>query len=82
MGPSEYEQTVRGYMEIIPNSKIYTYTYYANTALNSEYLHSYIDWIADYTVYDRPENYWKWQWTSKGSLPGISGNVDLSIFYN
>ena len=38
--------------------------------------------IADYTVSDRPEKYWKWQWTSKGKLPGISGNVDLSIFYN
>ena len=82
MGPSEYEPTVKGYMDVVPNAKIYTYTNYANTALKSDYIQSYIDWIADYTVSDRPEKYWKWQWTSKGKLPGISGNVDLSIFYN
>ena len=81
MGVNEYEQVVKGFMAVIPYAKVYTYTNYAQTALNSSYIHQYITWIANYSVTDRPGNYQGWQYTSKGSLPGISGNVDLSIFY-
>ena len=80
--PQLYEGIVRGFVDVLPFSKIYTYTYYANTALNTAYIHQYIDWIANYSVTERPGNYGKWQYTSKGKLPGINGNVDLSIFYN
>lgn len=81
MGASQYENVVRGYLSILPEAKVYTYTAYANTALNSDYIRPYITWIANYIATDRPGNYQGWQYTSKGSVPGINGNVDMSIFY-
>ena len=82
MGPSEYEQVVRGFLSVLPTAKIYTYVNYANTALNSTYLRSLIDWIAHYHVYEcaYTGSYRGWQFTDIASLPGIDGNVDLSIF--
>ena len=81
MGVAEYENVVRGFMSVLPNAKVYTYSYYANTALNSDYIRPYITWIANYDVTDRPGNYQGWQYTSSASAPGINGNVDMSIFY-
>ena len=82
MGVAEYENVVRGFMSVLPNAKVYTYSYYANTALNSDYIRPYITWIANYEVTDRPGNYQGWQYTSSASVPGINGKVDMSIFYS
>ena len=82
MGVLEYENVVRGFMSVLPNAKVYTYTYYVNTALNSDYIRPYITWIANYDVTDRPGDYQGWQYTSSASVPGIQGNVDMSIFYS
>ena len=42
-------------------------------------------WLAHYTVGGKPSDYTgrydMWQYTSKGSVPGISGNCDLDIAY-
>ena len=39
-------------------------------------------WLAHYTSQtDYAGNYNMWQYTSKGSVPGISGNVDMDIAY-
>ena len=39
-------------------------------------------WLAHYTTKtDYAGNYQMWQYTSKGSVPGISGNVDMNIAY-
>lgn len=39
-------------------------------------------WLAHYTTQtDYAGNYQMWQYTSKGSVPGISGNVDMNIAY-
>ena len=49
-------------------------------SLNFE--HNYPVWVAEY--YDRCEydkDYNAWQYTSKGNINGIEGNVDLNIFY-
>ena len=40
---------------------------------------SYVDWVAEYNKdckYD--SSYSMWQYTSKGRIPGINGNVDIS----
>ena len=40
---------------------------------------SYVSWVAEYNKtckYDG--NYFMWQYTSKGKVPGINGNVDIS----
>ena len=82
LGVSQYENIVKGYMNVLPSAKVYTYLNYANTALNSSYIWSYITWIAQYAsdcTYTGSYN--GWQYTSKGTMPGINGDVDVSIFY-
>jgi GH25 family lysozyme M1 (1,4-beta-N-acetylmuramidase) len=39
-------------------------------------------WLAMYTtVMDYPYKVDMWQYTSTGSVPGISGNVDLNLWF-
>jgi hypothetical protein len=68
---------------------IYTYTSYAANQFNSS-VTSYPLWIANYN-FDPPaalpasqylpwSSYKFWQYSSTGSVPGISGNVDLDVF--
>lgn len=63
-------------------AQLYTYTSYANTHLDMARLAGRWDiWLADYTG-ETPNvtfNYNAHQHTSKGSVPGISGNVDLNV---
>lgn len=63
---------------------IYTYPYFASTHLTSA-LSSIPIWIAEYGV-SQPQdvNGWTswtfWQYSDTGSVPGISGNVDLDVY--
>ena len=63
-------------------AQLYTYTSYANRFLEMERLAGRWDiWLADYTG-KTPKVSFKYnahQHTSKGSVPGISGNVDLNV---
>ncbi|MDS0524550.1 peptidoglycan-binding protein [Clostridium sp. SHJSY1] len=66
---------------------IYSSPYYINNNLDSR-LTSYPLWVAHYGV-DTPmrnnvwgSNYVGHQYTEKGNVPGISGNVDLNNFYD
>ena len=89
MGVNEYTEVVRGYMDTMQAAgygnltKIYTYTSYANSALNSLYLRNQIDWIAQYyhyTTYTGPIR--MWQYSSTERVAGINGDVDVSVkFY-
>lgn len=68
---------------------IYTYTSYASNELNSS-VTSYPLWIANYNYappstlpaskYVPWSSYKFWQYSSTGSVPGISGNVDLDVY--
>ena len=63
-------------------SQFYTYTSYANVHLDMARLSGRWDvWLADYTgkTPNVTFNYNAHQHTSKGSVPGISGNVDLNV---
>ena len=70
-------------------SSVYTYKNLAEKVF-SQAVRAYTDWISHYTdantVNGNPSiitSYpsWRgWQYTSNGSLPGISGRVDLSVF--
>ena len=43
---------------------------------------AYVDWVAEYNSTCKYDGkYSMWQYTSKGSVPGISGNVDISYLY-
>lgn len=63
-------------------AQLYTYTSYANARLDMARLAGRWDvWLADYTG-KTPKVSFKYnahQHTSKGSVPGISGNVDLNV---
>lgn len=63
-------------------AQLYTYTSYANAHLDMARLSGRWDvWLADYTgkTPNVTFNYNAHQHTSKGSVPGISGNVDLNV---
>ena len=54
--------------------------YYDN--LNAGELSGYNIWVAQYAAAcNYSGRYNMWQYTSKGSVPGISGSVDMNIYY-
>ncbi len=82
---SDYDSIISTYKSILNNNgigmSVYTGKNYAETRL-SDYGRAQIGWIAHYATYcGYNGTYRGWQYTSKGSLPGVTGNVDLSIFY-
>lgn len=68
------------------NLSVYSYTSYLNSALNSSNIHGKTRWVAQYgstmqyTAF--PTNDRGWQYTSGGSINGISGRVDMNAFGN
>lgn len=63
-------------------AQLYTYTHYSNMELDMGRLANRWDvWLADYTGKTPKVNYiyHAHQHTSKGSVPGISGHVDLNV---
>lgn len=63
-------------------AQLYTYTHYSNMELDMGRLANRWDvWLADYTgkTPNVTFNYNAHQHTSKGSVPGITGNVDLNV---
>ncbi len=61
---------------------IYANLDYLNNKLNSSELNKYDKWLAQWSskpTYNK--EFGMWQYSSKGSVPGISGNVDLNIAY-
>lgn len=67
--------TVAGY-----KTGTYTNTYFYDTMVTNDELDNYIKWVAEYSdscTYEKP--YLMWQYSSKGSVAGIGGNVDMNI---
>lgn len=63
------------------NIGLYSGRWYAMNRLG-DVSKSYVSWVAEYNntcKYDA--SYKMWQYTSKGSIPGIIGNVDISYLY-
>nr|DAG30741.1 MAG TPA: hypothetical protein [Caudoviricetes sp.] len=60
---------------------VYTYTNFADTALDMAALAAYDLWIADYRGTRPTRKHGMWQYTSKGKIPGVSGPVDLNHAY-
>lgn len=61
---------------------IYANLDYLNNKLNASSLDKYDKWLAQWS--SKPtysKSFGMWQYSSKGSVPGISGNVDLNIAY-
>ena len=60
---------------------VYTYTNFADTALDMAALAAYDLWIADYRGTRPTRKHGMWQYTSSGKIPGIAKGVDLSVAY-
>lgn len=82
----ERTNVVKAFCNTIKNAgykpMLYSYTYFLEEKLNMNQLSNFDTWIADYygnTWYNRP--YTIWQYTDKGVINGISGNVDLNYSY-
>lgn len=60
---------------------VYTYSSFADTALAMDALSAYDLWLADYRGKRPARSHGMWQYTSKGSVAGIHGSVDLSYAY-
>ena len=80
--PAELSALVRLYAAEIERwglyAMVYTYTNFADTALDMDALVAYDHWIADYRGKRPTRKHGMWQYTDKGSVPGVSGPVDLS----
>ena len=64
---------------------VYSYLNYLQTSLNTSNIHAKTRWVAQYgssNGFSYPTNWRGWQYTSEGSVQGISGNVDLNAFGN
>lgn len=58
----------------------YTNTYFYDKMVTNDELDNYIKWVAEYSdscTYRKP--YLMWQYSSKGSVAGIGGNVDMNV---
>lgn len=82
----ERTNIVKKFCETILNNgfkpMLYSYTYFLETKLNMNDLSCFDTWIADYygnTWYKR--NYTIWQYSDKGNIDGIIGDVDLNYSY-
>ncbi len=74
----EYINTVNNYNEGKYKVKVYSGRWYAMNRLG-EVAKNHVDWVAEYNSTCKYDGaYSMWQYTSKGSIPGIEGNVDIS----
>ena len=63
-------------------SGVYASKNWYNNRLHTQELEKYAIWMAEYREVPTYEGYYNmWQYTSKGKVDGIEGNVDLDISY-
>ena len=61
---------------------VYASKNWYNNRLDIEKIEDYRIWLAEYRAIPTYEGYYDmWQYTSKGSVDGIEGNVDLNVSY-
>lgn len=64
------------------NLGVYANLYFWNNRLDSERLNGYGRWVAQWSDECTYEGtYQLWQYTDKGNVSGIDGNVDMDIWY-
>lgn len=61
---------------------VYASRNWYNSRLDTPALEKYVIWLAEYRSAPIYQGYYQmWQYTSRGSVSGINGNVDLNISY-
>ncbi len=61
---------------------VYASRYWYNNNLHAQKLENYYIWLAEYRSVPLYQGYYRmWQYSSKGRIDGIEGNVDMNIMY-
>lgn len=61
---------------------VYASRHWYNSNLHTERLEDYYIWLAEYRSVPLYQGYYRmWQYSSKGRIDGIEGNVDMNIMY-
>lgn len=77
-----FVNSVSNYVNNSYKVKLYSGRWYAMNRLNIN-SKNYVDWVAEYNSTCKYDSiYSMWQFTSKSSVPGIDGNVDMSYIIN
>ena len=90
LGKARVEEWIRSFFSELKkggyeNVALYSYTPFLDASLPANHNFGNIKlWIAAYVNANKPKlpkgwnNYWIWQYSCKGSVTGIKGNVDLN----
>ena len=86
---SMYDTIIKTFVNSVSNYtnnsykvKLYSGRWYAMNRLNNE-SKSFVDWVAEYNSTCKYDSFYSmWQFTSKGSVAGIEGDVDISYIVN
>ena len=97
ISPAQYKTIIPIYLNQLKvkgytNASVYTYTSYLfekKSGFGGDYnLMKYVDWIAQYGNHVKYGNngvtetdFKGWQYTSREKINGITGNVDISVFF-
>lgn len=77
-------EAIRGFCETIENAgytpMIYASTYWFVSALDLSKVGKYEFWLAAYSTPQFPYHVEGWQYASDGSVPGITGEVDMNVW--
>lgn len=79
-------KVVKAFCKTVQNSGykagVYASKSWYQSNLYADELNDYLIWVAQYnTECTYTGKYDMWQYTSQGSVPGISGNVDMNVYY-
>ena len=83
---SQVRLNTAAFREYVESSSDWKADIYSNLPWEHEYfdgetLNQYAIWYADYErIPQTPYHFTWWQYTNKGSVPGIEGNVDLNLW--
>ncbi|MCM1568176.1 MAG: hypothetical protein NC081_01865 [Roseburia sp.] len=62
---------------------VYASRHWFNNNLETKRLEQYVIWLAEYRSVPLYQGYYRmWQYTSKGAIDGIEGNVDMNVSYD
>lgn len=86
LGKSQLSSLIKRYMDILDQKGFfpgwYSYTNFINSYIDADALNDYPLWVADYrSSLGYTGKYDIWQYTSSGSVNGISGDVDMNRDY-
>lgn len=86
LGKATNSAICKAFLDVIQKANyyaiLYTYTSFINAYLDWNSLTAYDKWIADYRGYCGYTGVYSiWQYSSDGTVPGISGRCDMNIMY-